>query len=659
MVFCVMFIQVKLLNGFSEPLWYKVPADWQEKPELGSVVTVPLKQRKLPALVHKLSVEKPAVKFAIRPADRIEVFPRDKVYQEYLHKLAVYYQVDQIHFVKRIQQFVKQKKVDQIVETENELTTKKLVTLTSEQQRVVDFLAPHIKKPSYKPTVLHGVTGSGKTEVYKKLIAAAVEQGKTVLLLLPEVTLAAQFARLLTDQLDGSIPVTSFHSGTGAKEKRFVWQQLCAGKPLLIVGVHVPVLLPIAHLGLIIVDEEHEVGFQEKRHPKVNSKEAALIRAQLAGIPILLGSATPSITTLHNAKTKGWDFFQLKKRFAGEFPKVSVVQIDGKKRRKNFWITEELEKALAQRLENNEQSILFINRRGFSFFMQCKPCGFVFSCTNCSVSLTLHQNGQLVCHYCGQSQGVPKVCPSCSVKNSEFIKKGIGTQQVASIVQKLFPSATVARADLDTTVNRKRWQQTMQNVIDGHIDIIIGTQTITKGYHLPKVTLVGVLWADLNLNFPMFNAAETTLQQLIQVAGRAGRQRTGAEVVIQTMTQHPIFEYVHEVDYLKFYARESISRKLVGYPPFIRLAEIELKSDDEELIDKEAFKLVTELKQLNQKNTVSILGPALPPVHKVQNAYRRKIYLKAQNINQLIALFTALKKERYKSGLFFTPNPVT
>jgi len=417
----------------------------------------------------------------------------------------------------------------------------------------------------------------------------------------------------------------------------------------------------MSNLGIVIVDEEHEVGFQEKKHPKINSKEAALWRAQQYNVPILLGSATPSVFSLYNVKQRGWDFFQIKKRFAGEFPTINVVHLPEDEYRKNFWISRSLEKALKDRLAKREQAILFLNRRGFSFFVQCKKCSYNFSCFNCSVTLTLHQNNRLVCHYCAYAQQLPACCPGCKKGADQFLKKGVGTQQIVQILQKLLPDANIERADLDATVNKKRWEHTLEQFGNGNIDILVGTQTITKGYHFPNVTLVGVLWADLNLNFPIFNAAETTLQQLIQVAGRAGRGSKKSSVIIQTMINHPIFNYLNEIDYVKFYQYELEHRQLLNYPPVARFVEIELKSSNEHIIEQEAFQIARLFEQLihQKKYTISVLGPAEPPVAKVKNIFSRKLYLKGGSIGQMIELYKSIQPNQFQSSVFFTPNPLS
>jgi len=663
-----MFIQVKLLKGFQKILTYKIPEGINNGNLVGKIVRVPIRNQETSAIVlHQFTQPTTKTSFKIREIKYIEPFPEDNDYNPFIAQLGRYYQIDTLHFLKRIRSFLGQKETSDLIPSHIVKPPKKSekksknnnIHLTAEQQKVCTFLSNYLENQSYRPTVLHGVTGSGKTEIYKKIIIETIEKGKTSLLLLPEVTLAIQFEKLMREQLPQDIVVCSFHSGTTIKNKKAMWQYLIKQKPILIIGVHLPVLLPIANLGSIIIDEEHESGYQEKKHPKLNTKDAAILRAYQYNIPILLGSATPSLSTLFNVKTKGWNFFQLKKRFAGTFPEIKTVYLNDKKCRRNFWISQNLEDEIRDRLSKKQQAIIFLNRRGFSFFVQCKKCDFIFSCPNCSVSLTLHKNHILTCHYCSHTITHPQVCPTCKDKHKKFIKKGIGTQQVVTILEKIFPHARIGRADLDTTTKKKIWQKTINEFENGTIDILVGTQTITKGFHFPRVTLVGILWADLHLHFPIFNATETTLQQLIQVAGRAGRNNIKSKVIVQTMHDHPVFKFLDEVNYLKFYEYEIQKRKELRYPPYSRLVEIELKHTHEPDIEKEAVMLATYLMdQLKQQaDTMQLLGPANPPVSKIKNTHMRKIYIKGNNIHLIGKLFQTIDRTKYKSKIFFTPNP--
>lgn len=658
-----MFIQVQLLKGYSEPLLYEIPSEWETQNLVGRLVRVPIRTQIKSALVLEQFATKPAKDtFAVRQALAIESFPDDPRYRSFIDQLSIYYQVNPLHFIKRVRLFLAEKEstdeiVTQLLDPED---NSKTIQLTDEQQAVVNAIAPHIATPQYFPSVLHGVTGSGKTEIYKQLIKDAFAARKNSLLLLPEVTLALQFEKLLRKELPSNIPIKSFHSATSIKDKRLLWQLLLQQTPCLVIGVHLPTLLPLPNLGLIVVDEEHEVGYQEKKHPKVNSKDAAIWRASLHKIPIILGSATPSLSSLYNVKTKGWHFFQLKKRFAGSFPTITTVFLTDKKPRRTFWISKQLENAIHDRLIKKEQTIIFLNRRGFSFFVQCKACSFIFKCRNCSVSLTLHNDNTVTCHYCALTMPLPSCCPTCKRNESQFLKKGIGTQQVVSLLAQLFPQARIARADLDVTLKKKVWQQTLHDFEQGAIDILVGTQTITKGFHFPNVTLVGILWADLNLHFPLFNASETTLQQLIQVAGRAGRTHAYSDVIVQAMIDHPIFAYLNELAYVNFYANEMSNRQELGYPPYKRLVELELKHIHESIVEREASILMNHLMRLQEQRNLDlqILGPAKPPVYKIKNTHIRKIYIKGESIRAIAQIFSLIDRSFFKSNIFFTPNPL-
>lgn len=656
-----MFIRVKLLNGLPEPLWYAVPQTLINKPLSGLIVQVPVRNRIIPALVIDEYKTKPYnISFELKEIHGLEPLPADEHYHNFLRNLGDYCQVEPIYFIKRIHHFlINKKEVPILITEEKKYSTQSTVTLTDEQQKVCDYIAPHITNNKYLPVLLHGVTGSGKTEVYKHLFLQALQQNKTSLLLLPEVTLAIAFENRLKQELP-DMPIYGFHSGKTPKEKTGVWNNLNNQTPMILIGVHLPVLLPIPNLGLIVIDEEHEVGYQEKKHPKINSKEAAIIRAQVANIPILLGSATPSLQTLHNVKTKRWAFFQLKKRFSGTLPTVKVVSLTENKNRKQFWISKELEYEMKDRLAKNEQTIIFINRRGFSFFVQCKQCTFIFSCTDCSVSLTLHEDQRLVCHYCGIHQTLPATCPECKTNADSFIKKGIGTQQVVTLLQKMFPQANIARADLDTSIKKKAWQQTITDMMENKINILVGTQTITKGFHFPHVTLVGVLWADLQLSFPIYNASETALQQLIQVSGRAGRNHEKSMVIIQAMADHELFKYLNEIDYLQFYAAEMEIREELRYPPVARFAELELKHVNEQKLEQDAYHIVDSFYAYAKSNEldVTILGPAKPPVSKIKTIHSRKIYIKGADFADIVELYKVIDKKKYSSSIYFTPNPL-
>jgi primosomal protein N' (replication factor Y) len=657
-----MYMRVRLLNGFSQQLVYAIPSEWSLNDLVGSLVRVPLQKRSVTALVEEITQQKPSVSFEIKAALAIEALPADPLYRSFINEIASYYHVRSTYLLKRLQLFMAQKEtvVPMPSETPEALQIKE-ICLTQEQEDALRTFKARALESTYFATLLHGVTGSGKTEIYKKIIEHYNSLEKTVLFLLPEVSLAVRFQHILKAQLPETIALYSFHSATAKKEKKALWQALLAEKPLVLIGVHLPILLPLPRLGCIIIDEEHDAGFQEKKHPRINTKEAAIRRAHMYGIPIVLGSATPALSSLYNVEHRGWLKLSLSKRYTGSFPQVCVERLQEGLPRPCFWITKRLQQAIAQRLERKEQVIIFINRRGYSFFVQCKECGLIATCAHCSVSLTLHETGMLHCHYCEYSCKVPETCTQCAASKDKLLKKGIGTQQAVALLKELFPQARIARADQDATVQKKKWQEMVRAMLAGELDILVGTQTVTKGYHFPQVTLVGVLWADLQFNFPLYNAGEMALAQLIQVAGRAGRYHANSEVIIQTIGEHRLFDYLSEEQYPHFYTDEMALRQLVGYPPYVRLLEIELKHTNEEVLERESAEFAQQLRYLitSSNYAVQVLGPARPPIHKIKNWHTRKMYLKAKNMELLLHLLKSIGRTQFTSFIYATPNPIS
>lgn len=653
-----MIIHVRLLQYASKEFTYTVPELLQSEIAAGVLVQVPLMQRVVPAVVEQIADAGQTYRFALKPIIAVFPFPEDEKYISFIGQVADYYQIDQLLLWRRVQLFLTEQEQQDYASTAEGETKSEDVVFTDEQRAAYEAIVPAVIDQRHETFVLHGVTGSGKTEVYKKLAQQTLSMNKAFMLLLPEVTLALRFEKIFAESFP-DVLVVGFHCATSAKQKRLLWQILLEKKPVIIIGVHLPILLPIAHLGLIVVDEEHDHGYQEKKHPKIHSRDMAILRSFTYGIPIVLGSATPSIQSLYNVASRGWKLLQMKRRFAGNFPKIRLVSLKKGQSRKYGWLHNELYLAIQDRLQRKEQTIIFLNRRGYSFFVQC-PCSFVFECYQCSVSLTLHQDNSLLCHYCGYKEALPLMCPECGGSHQEFLKKGIGTQQLVALLQKLFPTASIARADLDTTSKKRSWNNTVEQMYAGQIDILVGTQSITKGYHFPGVTLVGVLWADLNLHFPMYNAAETTLQQLIQVAGRAGRQSDDSLVVVQAFDQHAIFNFIDETLYMKFYEHEILNRADAIYPPCGHLAEIEFKSQDQKAMIYETVMIAnllrSKVKELGYG--AEILGPAQSLVYKVKRVYTQKLLLKSLSRRQLINLFRQIRKISLSSSIYFTIDPV-
>lgn len=477
-------------------------------------------------------------------------------------------------------------------------------------------------------TLLHGVTSSGKTEIYTHLISHFVGQGKQVLYLLPEIALTTQITDRLRRVFGSRMAV--YHSKFSDRQRTDVYRALLGDTPPdLVLGVRSSVFLPFQRLGLVIVDEEQETSYkQQEPAPRYHARNAALMLARQLHAKTLLGTATPSLETYTHALSGHYGLVTLTTRYAGmELPEIEVVDIRRlrfqKRMKGNF--SPRLVEAIGQALERHEQVILFQNRRGFSSFMQCKQCGWVPHCQHCDVSLTYHkQNGQLLCHYCGSTYAMPHECPDC--KSTAFITIGSGTERIEEQVEKLFPTARLCRMDLDTTRTRAAHERLIGQFAAGEFDILIGTQMVTKGLDFDRVSVVGILDADTLLNQPDFRATERTFQMLSQVAGRAGRKGHRGIVILQTRSASaPVIAQVKANDYAAMYATLTEERQLFRYPPFTRLIEINLRLRDRDTLLHLAERMGNQLRNVFGE---SVLGPSRPLVGRVASFHIQKILLK-------------------------------
>jgi len=655
-----MYVQVRVLKGYPRPLLYAVPEYLRALVGVGSVVEVPLRTQQVPALVIEVLADPPRASYAIRSILLVHALPVDSYYQAFLARLATIYFTQPLALIERLRAFVV---ADPGLSDAPPLSgiVHKQAVLTEHQQQVVTEVLHDSVTGMYKPTLLQGVTGSGKTEVYKALILEVIRSGKSVIFLCPEVGLARQMQQRFCESFEDVMIVGGWHSGATAKERQVVWQAAVMGKPLLVVGVHQPVLLPLSNLGLIIVDEEHDGGYEEKQHPRINSKHAALLRARYYNIPIVLGSATPSVSTLYHAEQSAWRRCFLTQRFAGSFPAVQHVLLSTQKKRPHFWISQELLTALQDRVFQGKQAIIYLNRRGYGFFLQCIECGFIFECGRCAVSLTVHHDEHaggyermLSCHYCDFRMPVPTHCTACKAKTDRSKSKGIGTQQLAAVLAELLPHAKIARADADVSKKKKAWKEMLDQFTAGQIDILVGTQIITKGFHFPRVTLVGIIWADSSVNFPSYDAHEVALQQMIQVAGRAGRATHDGLVIVQSFEDHPLFSYIDELKYPQFCVQELSAREEFGYPPFIRLITLEISCDDENQVIADAETIKEQMRSLVPAGTL-LLGPARPLVSKVEHIYYRQILCKTARYSDVHAALLSVLNHPRKSMVTVHP----
>lgn len=516
-------------------------------------------------------------------------------------------------------------------------------------------------------TLLHGVTSSGKTEIYIHLIRQALEQKKQVLYLLPEIALTVQIMQRLQHVFGNRLGI--YHSKYSDAERVEIWQKQLSRHPYdVILGARSAVLLPFQHLGLVIIDEEHETSYkQQDPAPRYHARSAAIVLAQMFGAKTLLGTATPSLESYHNAKTGKYGLVTLQERYKGiELPEIQIVDIQDLQRRKmmNGPFSPLLLAKTREALERGEQVILFQNRRGYAPMIECKQCGWVPHCQHCDVSLTFHRNfNQLTCHYCGFTYQVPTECPACGCK--ELRTKGYGTEKIEAEVQDIFPEARIARMDLDTTRSRQAYERIISDFSAGRTNILIGTQMVSKGLDFDKVSVVGILNADSMLNYPDFRAYEHAFMMMAQVSGRAGRKGKRGLVILQTKSPGlPILDQVVRNDYPAFYQSLIAERQQFHYPPYYRLVYVYLKHRQDALVESASIEMSSRLRQWFGAR---VLGPDKPAVAKVKSLSIRKLVLKCEfglnmaDVRKYLALAQQqmLQDKRYSTlQIYFDVDPL-
>lgn len=516
-------------------------------------------------------------------------------------------------------------------------------------------------------TLLHGVTSSGKTEIYIHLIRQALEQKKQVLYLLPEIALTVQIMQRLQHVFGNRLGI--YHSKYSDAERVEIWQKQLSRHPYdVILGARSAVLLPFQNLGLVIIDEEHETSYkQQDPAPRYHARSAAIVLAQMFGAKTLLGTATPSLESYHNAKTGKYGLVTLQERYKGiELPEIQIVDIQDLQRRKmmNGLFSPLLLAKTREALERGEQVILFQNRRGYAPMIECKQCGWVPHCQHCDVSLTFHRNfNQLTCHYCGFTYQVPTECPACGCK--ELRTKGYGTEKIEAEVQDIFPEARIARMDLDTTRSRQAYERIISDFSAGRTNILIGTQMVSKGLDFDKVSVVGILNADSMLNYPDFRAYEHAFMMMAQVSGRAGRKGKRGLVILQTKSPGlPILDQVVRNDYPAFYQSLIAERQQFHYPPYYRLVYVYLKHRQDALVESASIEMSSRLRQWFGAR---VLGPDKPAVAKVKSLSIRKLVLKCEfglnmaDVRKYLALAQQqmLQDKRYSTlQIYFDVDPL-
>ena len=522
------------------------------------------------------------------------------------------------------------------------------------QQMVADAIKADLQAGIHKTYLIHGVTGSGKTEVYMELIEETVKAGKQAIVLIPEIALTYQTVMRFYKRFGDR--VSTLHSRLSDGERYDQFERAKKGELDVMIGPRSALFTPFARIGLIVIDEEHEGAYKSDTMPKYHAREAAIELARLHGASVILGSATPSVDSYYKAQQGEYQLFELTERAVdASLPSVYTVDLREELHKGNRSIlSEQLHELIEDRLAKKEQIMLFLNRRGYAGFISCRSCGHVMKCPHCDVSLSAHGNGRLVCHYCGYEQPGVKLCPKCGSKYIGGMKAG--TEQIEQMIQKTFPTARVLRMDMDTTKQKDGHEKILAAFANHEADILVGTQMIVKGHDFADVTLVGILAADLSLNVNDYRAAERTFQLLTQAAGRAGRSEKPGEVVIQTYhPEHYSIIAAAEQDYIKFYQEEIGYRSLMSYPPAGHMMAILVEGTEEELTENYSVRLAERIRSFTKEmncnseygiiNTAfSVIGPAEASIKKISDIYRRMIYIKSADYKVLTTLKDLLEQ---------------
>jgi primosomal protein N' (replication factor Y) len=504
--------------------------------------------------------------------------------------------------------------------------TKRLM-LNNEQQQAITPLIKTINENVHDVFLMYGVTGSGKTEVYLQSIEEVLNNGKEAIVLVPEISLTPQMVHRFKGRFGSKVAV--LHSGLSTGEKYDEWRKIQRKEVQLVVGARSAIFAPFENLGMIIIDEEHESSYKQEENPRYHARDVAIYRAKLHKCPVVLGSATPTLESFARSKKDVYKLLILKERVNKKsMPRVDIIDMREELRSGNrsMFSTLLIEK-LTERLEKGEQSVLFLNRRGYSSFVMCRDCGFVIQCQHCDISLTYHRHGQqLKCHYCGHEEQMPNVCPECQSEHIRFF--GTGTQKVEEELVKVLPHSRIIRMDVDTTGRKGSHEKLLTRFGNKEADILLGTQMIAKGLDFPDVTLVGVLTADTMLHLPDFRASEKTFQLLTQVSGRAGRHELPGEVIIQTYTpEHYSIQLASQYDYDSFYNHEMQLRKNHAYPPYYYLALLTVSHPEITKVVAVTEKIVQFLRR-NVENETKILGPVASPIPRIKDRYRYQCMVK-------------------------------
>ncbi|MFA6815532.1 MAG: primosomal protein N' [Lentisphaeria bacterium] len=508
--------------------------------------------------------------------------------------------------------------------------------LNDEQLNALKVIENSLNSPTGSTILLHGVTCSGKTEVYLQAIQHCLKQKRTAIVLVPEISLTPQTCDRFRQRFGNLVSV--LHSGLSDGERFDEWTRIHEGRSQIAIGARSALFAPFTNLGLIVVDEEHEDSYKQNDAPRYNARDVAVVRGRLENATVLLGSATPSLESYLNCQRGRYTLIRMKERIGKlPMPRVEIIDMSAEiaKEGRGTFFSERLKEQMKERLKKAEQIILFLNRRGFATQLMCEKCGYTAQCENCSIGYTYHRKeGKLICHMCGAEKTAPVKCPKCGDPGIRFT--GCGTEKIESITRAMFPKAVVARMDSDTMGNKNSYSTILDAFRSGHIDILIGTQMITKGLDFPNVTLVGIIRADTGLNLPDFRSAERTFQLITQVAGRAGRGETPGLVIVQThMPYHFALQAAQEHSCERFIEEELPTREALDFPPYSHMLIVHFKSEDAAIAEQTATAFSNELCPMLPPDKIQIIGPMPAPLSKVNKYYRFQILLRGGNIRFL------------------------
>lgn len=529
--------------------------------------------------------------------------------------------------------------------------TGKAFALNAEQETIAKAIIGDYDSGERNTYLIHGITGSGKTEVYMEVIQHVIDMGKQVIMLIPEIALTFQTVQRFYKRFGDRVSIMNSRMSKGERYDQFL--RAVRGEISIMIGPRSALFTPFSNIGLIVIDEEHEGAYKSEQTPKYHAVETANHIAKEADASVILGSATPSVESFYKACNKEYKLYTLTRRAgAGKMPTVYTVDLREELKEGNRSIfSRKLQELIRDRLQKKQQTMLFLNKRGYAGFISCRSCGHVMKCPHCDVSLTSHKNGKLVCHYCGYEEPMVHTCPECGSKYISGFRAG--TQQVEEMVKKMFPAARTLRMDMDTTSGKEGHEKILSAFANEEADILIGTQMIVKGHDFPNVTLVGVLAADMSLYAGNYKAAEKTFQLLTQAAGRAGRAGGGGEVVIQTYTpEHYSVVAASRQDYEMFYSQEIAYRQLLSYPPIQNMMTVSLTSADEEILDAGMNKLAELVSKATLQNRLLVIGPANAAIYKINDIYNKVLYVRADDYEKLTDIMEQIEKYIQGNPLF-------